>query len=313
MEKVLDNEFSFKSTDVFVYSKDEKELKEVEIFKTGTYRDKTYTEEDIDEMIANFTLLKDGAVGFQPPVRIGHRSTDDSVKDVSSVIGYITNLYRRGKSLFSDNIITEPSEMEKIKRGTLKYRSSEIGPYEDNQGNLFEKVLWGFGFVDIPQVEGMADVKIFRKDIKDNNEGENMEEIVQLKKEVEELRKVEKELEVLKKENDGFKKENEEFKKAQTDAELLSREEKIDAFAKDGKVIADTTSEKEFVKSLSKEQYAKYCEIKDNQPKLVELDKEAGTGDDKKPADDTSTEEAEKKEAVEKAEELTKRFRKESK
>jgi hypothetical protein len=364
-------------SDTFSFSKDEEGLiSGIEVFKTGEYRGKNYTEADLDEYVSNFNILKKPEVGFEPPVRVGHRSGDDSVKDSTSVIGYVQNLYRKGKKLLTDVKITEPDQLEKIKRGTLKKRSSEFGPYEDNSGNMFDKVFWGFGFVDIPQVEGMADVAIFSKkvevidfvkeakdiiqngkvdkDIADkviaglktmastllseekywdaqnivdsiitidrikmgtmemlNKEGDKMEKVELTKEQVEKFEKDTAELETLRKTNADNTAKLDEFAKEQEKVELAKRSDAVKAFAKDCKSIADTTVEEAFVATLSAEQFTQYSEMKNNQPTLVKLDAEAGTTENKT-VEETEAE-AEKKQAVEKAEELTKRFNKSEK
>lgn len=352
-----------------------KEIKGVEIFKTGKYRDIEYTTDDLDKMVENFNSLKDGDAKFEPPVRIGHRDGEDSTKDANSIAGYIGSLYRKGKSLFADLDITEPDAFDKIKRKTLKNRSSEIGPYEDNKGKIFDKVIWGVAFVDIPQVEGMAEVKVYSKDLeKDDGDSKidyvkEAKEYIELdkhddkksKKLIDELKNVSKKgieddrffdaQEVLglinsvrrildtniinnKKEGENMdKKEMEKkgevvelskvdhaelVKKAETadklskeakETELLAREAKVETFKKDGKSISESDAEKAFVKTLDSEQYEKYCELKDKQPKLIQLDNEAGTSDDGKESEKETEAEKEKKKAVEVAEKLTKPHR----
>ncbi len=425
--------FSVEISDDMNFSKGN-QINGVEIFKTGTYRGKTYTIKDLDEMVSNFNTLKGEDVGFEPPVRVGHRSKND-VQNVLSLAGYIKTLYRKGNSLFADVEITEPDAYEKIKRGTLRKRSAEIGPYEDNKGNLFKKVIWGFGFVDIPQVEGMAEVKVYskregeemdyienetfavisgqaRNDLADsafayiepggtkdatgktkprslrhfpihdaahvrnalsrigqgakfgsealprvkeaakkfgidasnnegdtsntnnNKEGETMEEFARLGSPCKmpdgsegtmqikghQMVCVTKKGTNMSKEGDNVELSKEEYSELLTKAEkteklqkemdeinLSKRIEKVKDFAKEGKSIADTKEEEDFVKSLDEKQYIAYSKIKESQPKLVELDKDAGKGED---GSSEAADQKEKDEAVDLAEKLTKPYQK---
>ena len=393
--------YSIEMTDDMQFAKGN-QINGIEIFKTGTYRNKTYTEKDLDEMVDNFKILKSGDVGFEPPVRIGHRGNDD-VKNVLSLAGYIKKLYRKGHSLLSDVEITEPDAYEKIKRGTLRKRSAEIGPYEDNKGNLYKKVIWGFGFVDIPQVEGMAEVKVYSKKeetidfmkeaneiielgkgdekkiqkvmdgLKDlikknfddetgfydlqnlvsvmstlknmrniadiggsefNKKGEKMEEFAKVGDKCkmpdgsmgimqmnggkmvcmtggkEKMTKEGENVELSKEQHADLLAKAEKAEKLQKEMDEVKmgkRMEKVEKFTKEGKSITDSDKEKEFVKTLSDEQFAAYEVIKQEQPKLVELDKEAGQADDKSPE---ATAKKEKDDAVELAEKLTKPYQK---
>ena len=95
--------------------------------------------------------------------------------------------------------------------------------------------------------------------------------------------------------------------KEMDEVKMGKRMDKVEEFAKDGKSIADSEKEKEFVKTLSDEQFAAYEVIKQEQPKLVELDKEAGQADDKSPE---ATAKKEKDDAVELAEKLTEPYQK---
>lgn len=362
--------FEFEPIDKEEFSKT---LKGVEIFREGVYRGKKFTKKVIDEMIENFKKLKEK--GFKPPIRIGHRIDGRSDINARNLIGYVENVYSEedddGKShLYADSNIADEEEGKKIGK-TLINRSVEIGDYEDNEGNRYKNVLWGYGFVDIPQVEGMrpitAEVQLFDKPF--DTELYEIEEMVNSKKDVSTIKKaidqvkkiidssistedywkvqraaeiisslkgmmpyLEETMEEEKKEevvtaNDKeeskedseeitlskdehielmeAKKKIEEMEKAEIEKEIASREEKVKEFQNDGKVIAEFyDKEVELAKSLTKEQFDIYCEMKSNQPKFVELDADKGKQESEEPETEEKTEEKEIMSAKEKANEM---------
>jgi len=129
-----------------------KSLKNVEIFKAGTYRGRTYVVNDLKKMVRNFNFLKKNNIFPNVPVRVDHSA---SAYDVA---GYIEAVRVKGDKLLADMAITEEGVYKKIKRTTLRSRSIEIGEYEDNKGNVYSPVIYGVAWVDIPQVEGLAPV-----------------------------------------------------------------------------------------------------------------------------------------------------------
>jgi hypothetical protein len=163
------DQFEFSPVDKEEFAKG-KLVKGIEVFKTGTYRGKKYTHKDLQEMIDNFKKLKETS-DFDPPVRIGHRIDGRSDINAQNIIGYVNGLSAEEDDkgvthLYADTEITDKNGLEKIKSGTLKKRSVEIGGYENNQGQVYGKnVFWGFGFVDVPQVEKMAEVKVYDKSL----------------------------------------------------------------------------------------------------------------------------------------------------
>jgi hypothetical protein len=83
---------------------------------------------------------------------------------------------------------------------------------------------------------------------------------------------------------------------------LAARAEEVDAFHKEAKIVpAMLDKEKEFVQSLSDEQFGKYVEIKESMPSIVELDKEAGSQTSNEPAE---TEAKQKEKVTQKADDL---------
>lgn len=156
----------------------------VHIFKPGEYRGNKWTKEIVKKMVENFKTLKEKA-GFEPPVRIGHRG-DNSVENAKATIGYIEDVRSdEDGNLFADMDIADDSGYEDIRSKKLKNRSVEIGPYETNEGDEFDNVIWGVGWVDIPQVEGLTEVSVYSKPLME--EKMDKEQYDKITKEAEEL------------------------------------------------------------------------------------------------------------------------------
>lgn len=126
----------------------------VEVFKAGTFKDsmgeqRTWTIEQLAQMVNNYELLTTGGIFPNVPLRIDHSW------GVEGVIGYIVALGVSGDRLIADLEITEPDHFEKFDRGTYRSRSLEVGMYEDNNGTIYFPVVMGLAFVDLPAVEGL--------------------------------------------------------------------------------------------------------------------------------------------------------------
>jgi hypothetical protein len=136
------------------------------VFRSGTFRDSlgiqhTWDNEHMDQFVANFNMLSQRGILPNVPVRDGHRSF---LGGGGTVIGYVSSLSTEdgtdihGEScrfLVADFEITDPAALEKLKNGTFRARSAEVGMYEDNREALYYPVFQGFAFVDIPAVEGL--------------------------------------------------------------------------------------------------------------------------------------------------------------
>lgn len=126
----------------------------IEIFKVGTFRDSmgeemTWEIEHLQQMAANFDLLKSKGIFPNVPVREDHSFS------VTKVIGYFENVRVKDDRLLADVRITEPAGADKIARGTYRSVSNEVGFYETNDGAMYWPVVYGFAYVDLPAVEGL--------------------------------------------------------------------------------------------------------------------------------------------------------------
>lgn len=132
-------------------------LEGMRVFKKGTFKDslgieQTWEDAHLQQMIFHFTLLKDGGVFPNVPVRVDHSFS------ARNVVGYFQDVYlaKDDPSFLAATIeITEPDAFEKWERGTYRSRSLEVGFYETNDGAQYFPVIMGLAFVDIPAVEGL--------------------------------------------------------------------------------------------------------------------------------------------------------------
>jgi hypothetical protein len=188
------------------------------------------------------------------PVRANHPGMFDG-GDINNVGGYITELKRIGKKLVADIRVTRPAMKENIEEGTFINRSSEIGTYDDNKGNIYFPVLFGFAWVDIPQVEGLSPTFSYSKNknfsiINLNNDkimGEEIKDEFPLKEE-----KVEEVVETPAEEIPA------EEKKAEVPAEEEKAEEEIpEEISKEIKKEEEEKIEEPVEAAMSKQAFAK--------------------------------------------------------
>lgn len=121
------------------------------VFRVGTFtstngKTTEYTLADLKLIADNFETLSQGPVP-NVPVRADHGNS------INAVVGYVDDLYVKGKALQADVTFTEPDAADKWDRGTFRNRSSEIGTYRTNEGEVFDKAFVGFAFVDFGAVE----------------------------------------------------------------------------------------------------------------------------------------------------------------
>jgi hypothetical protein len=126
----------------------------VEVFKAGTFRDSlgdqhTWLNEHLTQMVSNFDLLKKNGIFPNVPARRDHSAS------INNVLGYIDSLSVKSGKLLGDIHVTEPTEVDKLARGTYRSVSLEIGMYTDNDEAMYWPVVYGVAYVDIPAVEGL--------------------------------------------------------------------------------------------------------------------------------------------------------------
>jgi hypothetical protein len=124
------------------------------VFRAGTFKDsrgvqRTWTTDQLDQMVANFHALRTTGALVGVPLRVDHSF---SARDL---VGWISDLYLIGEYVHADLHFTEPDAYRKWQTGTYEPVSAEVAPYETNNGDIFTPTLIGVAFVDIPAVEGL--------------------------------------------------------------------------------------------------------------------------------------------------------------
>jgi hypothetical protein len=137
------------------------------VFRSGTFRDSwgeqhTWGERDIDDMVSNYARLRDDHLVPYVPVRDGHGGL---FSGRGEVVGWHTDLSAEMRKaphdkteynyLLANYEVTEPEAAGKVKRGTWRNRSAEIGRYTTNADQEIWPAYMGVAYVDLPAVEGL--------------------------------------------------------------------------------------------------------------------------------------------------------------
>lgn len=148
-------------------------LRDVPVFRSGEFSNsmgdvREWTALDVQQMANNFGLLSDSGIFHRVPVRCDHFSIFSG--GLEGQIGYHENVRAEEKVspvdgetytyLMADMVILKSEAVDNILSGLWTNRSAEIGPYRTNytkgESRVFEPVLLGTAFVDIPAVEGLT-------------------------------------------------------------------------------------------------------------------------------------------------------------
>lgn len=129
-------------------------IRGIRIFRTGTFKDSngiqhTFSDDHLQQMIANFEMLRRTEALPNVPWRIDHSIS------AQNIVGWFEKIYTEDRFLLADVHFTEPDAVGKVERGTYRSRSAEVGVYETNDEALYWPVLTGCAFVDLPAVEGL--------------------------------------------------------------------------------------------------------------------------------------------------------------
>jgi len=136
-------------------------LKNVEIFRTGTWNGDPYTRKDLQRMVKNFEQLQDEGK-LEVPMKIGHGEKQDYLeKEGFPAAGWVSRLKLVGDSLLADIKNIPQSIFALIKKKAYRKTSAEIYPsYETSDGTKLSTVLRAVAFLggEIPAVEGISDI-----------------------------------------------------------------------------------------------------------------------------------------------------------
>ena len=131
----------------------------LEIFAAGKWNNDSYSEADLDSMIAAFPK-----VGFSPIIKAGHQDgQESSAKRLfgEPSLGTVSRIYRKGTKLLAD-IVNIPARFAAlIKAGSYKRVSSEIFWNYKMGEQTFPRVLKGVAFLgaDIPALTNLTAIE----------------------------------------------------------------------------------------------------------------------------------------------------------
>lgn len=130
------------------------ELKDIEIFQAGTYRGKTYTDDNLTAMVKNFGELKDK---IKPTMVIGHSEDQKLLQDSGlHAAGWMDEVRKVGSKLVASFKDVPKVIADLINKGAYKRISSEIYSNFEDKGFALRRVALLGG--EIPEVKTLQDV-----------------------------------------------------------------------------------------------------------------------------------------------------------
>ncbi len=156
-------------------------LEGVEIFRVGEFNHDRYSRADLEGMIRAA-----GEVGFEPPVKLGHMSDDDTDRllkhEGMPSFGWVRNLRMRGDTLVADLCGIPRRVADLIRNGAYKRLSAEIFWNFASSGRSWPRVLKAVSLLgsEVPAVtdlraleslyaikpiEGQGELKVYQGDI----------------------------------------------------------------------------------------------------------------------------------------------------
>lgn len=124
-------------------------IRGVQLFAPGEHNGDTYSEADIDEMIAASKL-----VGFRPALKIGH--TKDAPGDPA--FGWVENLRKVGGKLVGDLVGLHESVYKAVKEGLYDRVSAEVFWGLKRGGRVFKRALKAVALLgaEVPAIPGLV-------------------------------------------------------------------------------------------------------------------------------------------------------------
>lgn len=134
-------------------------IKDVQIFKTGTWNGKTITEDDLDHMVAAFSETK--PKGVAPFLKLGHNDEQSIVKSSGEpAAGWIENVKRVGNALYCDFVDIPRKIFEAIKNKSYRKVSIEMLNNFEIDGKKYPKFLYAVSLLgaELPAVSTLDDI-----------------------------------------------------------------------------------------------------------------------------------------------------------
>lgn len=230
------------------------DIKGVEIFASGKHKGHFYSDKDLEDMVVGFYETQSE---LKPYIKLGH---DDKQKLAQNsglpALGWIDNVYKKGKKFIADFVKVPKKVYELIKSGAYRRISSEIFWNIPVKGKTYKRLLKAVSFLggDTPAVGNLDDIislysttELYKSNSEVNEYEFEIKEN-QIKEEENEMPTIEElkaKNEVLEKENKQYQesitKTEEEKKKAEEDAKKAVEDKKK---AEEGKAKADAELDK---------------------------------------------------------------------
>jgi hypothetical protein len=146
------------------FSEGDVTVPDVEVFQLGRHRGRHYTSKDLDVIVSNFNRYSTGPRALlEPPLVIGHEEVQTLTENTGiPALGWVTRLYRRGRSLFATFSHVPRQIARLIRAGRYRHVSAEI--YDDppegvpGRGKMLRRVAMLGG--DLPQIKSIADIPL---------------------------------------------------------------------------------------------------------------------------------------------------------
>ncbi len=153
--KVLFNAYGGGSTDKKKKRKKTFEILGKEIFAVGEWNGDKYTEKELDFMVDAFQKLD-----FKPFLKINHDDNKENkkVSDLRPALGFVSNLYRKGKKLIADFSSVPKKLFDAIESGAYNRVSAEIFWNLKRLDKTWPRALKAVSILgtDLPAVESLA-------------------------------------------------------------------------------------------------------------------------------------------------------------
>ena len=146
-------------TDSLMGNEKLKKIKDVQIFKAGTWNGKTITEDDLDKMVQAFSETK--PKGVAPFIKLGHNDEQAIIKSSGEpAAGWIENVKRVGNALYCDFVDIPKKIFEAIKNKAYRKVSIEMLNNFEIDGKKYPKFLYAVSLLgaELPAVSTLDDI-----------------------------------------------------------------------------------------------------------------------------------------------------------
>lgn len=144
------------------WMKNNSELKDIEIFSTGTYHGEKFNKSDLDGIANNFQVLKDKV---KPVFKMAHGNEIHKVNG-QPAMGWASEIKRVGNKLLASFKDVPEVVKKAIDKKLYKRVSAEIYSGLNIGGKKYKRVLSGVGLLgaDVPEVKDLKDIEAFFAD-----------------------------------------------------------------------------------------------------------------------------------------------------